>query len=167
MFLLLIASLAINLMGMMKLGASINAVQWQNEFANVVTHYKSLIHEPIRNVIVSIYPIAWWQPPDFFFDYLIIVSVLTLSVTAANFGNAPVAMNPIEYLFSGLVKWLTMVFLSPVVVFFGLKALAKDPGKLTNDDRFFRRAIAIFGLVFVMSLFVALANYHYADTHRY
>ncbi len=59
MFLLLIASLLINLAGMMKLGASVNAVEWQNEFANVVTHYKALIHEPIRGVIMSIYPSTW------------------------------------------------------------------------------------------------------------
>jgi hypothetical protein len=167
MFFLLIASLAINLMGLMKLGSSINAIQWQNEFANVVTHYKSLVHEPIRGVIESIYPNTWWRPPELLFDYLIIVSVLTLAVGAANFGNAPVAVNPVEYFLSGLLKWFIMVFLSPVVLYVGLKALAKDPSKLTADDRFFRRAIAIFGLVLVMFLVVALANYHYAQIRRY
>src|SRR5262245_38318301 len=89
MFLLLIAALAINLMGLMKLGGSINAVHWQNEFANIVTTYKSLIHDPIRSAILYVYPINWWRPPELFFDYLIIVSVLTVAVTAAAFGNAP------------------------------------------------------------------------------
>ncbi len=167
MFILLLATLAINVMGMMKISASLNVVHWHNEFANVVNIYKSLIHEPIRGALLALYPRSWWRPPDLFFDYLIVVSMLTLAVTAADFGNAPAPENPLEYAFRGAYKWSIMVFMSPIVLFVGAKAWAKDPATLTREDRFFRRVLAIFGLLIVMFMVVALANYHYAQVRRF